>query len=80
MWDERTLCSEMEMFLAEIHTQVVHRKAIFGVVTFYSLGQGIFRAGLKALARLRECCRQAQAEVVSNSKNKIHQTWGLPLA
>ena len=27
--------------------------------------------------RLRECCRQGQAEVVSNSINKIHQTWGM---
>ena len=25
--------------------------------------------------RLRECCRQVEAEVVSNSQNKIHQTW-----
>ena len=23
-------------------------------------------------------CRQSQAKVVSNSRNKIHQTWGLP--
>ena len=35
---------------------------------------------LKALARLRECCRQAQAGVVSNSKNKIHQTWQEPFS
>ena len=28
--------------------------------------------------RLRECCRQSKAEVVSNSRNKFHQTWGLP--
>ena len=26
--------------------------------------------------RLRECCWQGHAEVVSNSRNKIHQTWG----
>ena len=32
--------------------------------------------GKKALARLRECYRQAQAEVVSNSRIKFHQTWG----
>ena len=25
---------------------------------------------------MREFCRQSQAEVVSNSRNKIHQTWG----
>ena len=25
---------------------------------------------------MRECCRKIQAEVVSNSRNKIHQTWG----
>ena len=26
--------------------------------------------------RLRECCRQVEAEEVSKSRNKIHQTWG----
>ena len=26
--------------------------------------------------RLRECCRQVEAEAVSNSRNNIHQTWG----
>ena len=25
--------------------------------------------------RLRECCRHSQAEVISKSRNKIHQTW-----
>ena len=29
---------------------------------------------------MRECCRQSQAEVVSNSRNKIHQTWGPPFS
>ena len=28
--------------------------------------------------RLRECCRQGQTEVLSNSRNKFHQTWGPP--
>ena len=32
----------------------------------------------KAGPRLRECCRQSQAEVVSKSRNKVHQTWGPP--
>ena len=27
---------------------------------------------------LRECCRQSQAEEVSNSSEKIHQTWRPP--
>ena len=27
------------------------------------------------LPRLRECSGQVEAEVVSNSRNKIHQTW-----
>ena len=27
---------------------------------------------------MRECFRQGQAEVVSSSRNKIHQTWGPP--
>ena len=25
---------------------------------------------------MRECCRQGRAEVISNSSNKTHQTWG----
>ena len=32
----------------------------------------------KAVPQLRECCRQAQAEEVSNSRNKIQQTWERP--
>ena len=34
--------------------------------------------GLKMVPRLRECCRQSQAELVSKSRNNIHQTWGPP--
>ena len=30
--------------------------------------------------RLREFCRQAQAEEVNNNRNNIHQTWGPPLS
>ena len=37
-----------------------------------------YRARLKGVSRLRECCRQGQAEVVSKSGNKIPQTWGPP--
>ena len=33
--------------------------------------------GKRMVSRLREFFRQGQAEVVSNSKNKIHQTWEL---
>ena len=29
----------------------------------------------RVLPRLQECARQVEAEVVSNSSNKIHQTW-----
>ena len=29
----------------------------------------------RVLPRLRECYRQVEAEVVSNSSNEIHQTW-----
>ena len=29
---------------------------------------------------MREYCRQSQAQVVSKSNNKIHKTWGQPLA
>ena len=36
--------------------------------------------GYKVVPRLRECCRQVEAEVVSNSRNRIHQTWGLPFS
>ena len=31
--------------------------------------------GWKASARFRECCRRAQTEVLSKSRNKIHQTF-----
>ena len=34
----------------------------------------------RVLPRLRECSRQVEAEVVSNSSNKIHQTWGPPFS
>ena len=33
-------------------------------------------AGKIVVPSLRECCRQVEAEEVSNSRNKIHQTWG----
>ena len=26
------------------------------------------------------CCRQSQAEAISNSRNKIHQTWAPPFS
>ena len=29
----------------------------------------------KAVPRLQECCRLVETGVVSNSRNKIHQTW-----
>ena len=32
----------------------------------------------QAVPRLPECCRQAEAEVICNSRNKIHQTWEQP--
>ena len=31
--------------------------------------------GYSRCSRLRECCKQAGAEVISNSSNEIHQTW-----
>ena len=34
--------------------------------------------GSEVVPRLRECCRQSQAELVSKSSIKIHQTWGPP--
>ena len=34
--------------------------------------------GQKVDPRLRDCCRQGQSEVVSNNRNKVHQTWGPP--
>ena len=36
--------------------------------------------GLKVVPRLHECCGLGQAEVVSKSSNKIHQTWRLPFS
>ena len=34
--------------------------------------------GEKVVHRLRECCRQVEADVVSNSRNEVHPTWGSP--
>ena len=41
-----------------------------------------YRAALKGgpQVRLRECCRESQAEVVIKSSNKIIQTWGSPFS
>ena len=33
----------------------------------------------KAIPGLLECCKQVEAEGVSNGSNKIHQTWERPL-
>ena len=32
----------------------------------------------KVVPRLRECCRQVEADMVSNTRNNIHQTWERP--
>ena len=40
----------------------------------------MYRARPKGSPRLRECCGQCQAEMVSNSRNIIHQTWGPPFS
>ena len=32
----------------------------------------------KAVPRLQECCRHVEAAEVSNSRNKVHQTWERP--
>ena len=45
-------------------------------VTAFLVSTGL---GSKVGPRLRECCRQSQAEVVSNCGNKHHQTRGAPL-
>ena len=37
-----------------------------------------YRARQKAGPRLCKCFRQSQAEVISKSSNKSHQTWGPP--
>ena len=44
----------------------------FRVIVTFDHCTGI---GLKARPRLCECCRQSQAGVVRNSRNKIHQAW-----
>ena len=40
----------------------------------------LYRARLKVGPRLRDCSRQVEAEVASNSSDKVHQTWGPPLS
>ena len=37
-----------------------------------------YMARLKVVPRLRECCSLSQTDVISNSSNKIHQTWQPP--
>ena len=42
----------------------------------YRMSWPIYTAISKSqCSRLRKCCRQVEAEVISNSWNKIHQTW-----
>ena len=38
------------------------------------------RLGLNTIPRLREFLREVEAEVVSKSRNKIHQTWIPPFS
>ena len=33
-----------------------------------------------AIPRLQECCRQVEAEVVSEIRNEIHQSWEQPFS
>ena len=40
----------------------------------------LYRAPLMVGPRLRECCRQVEAEMVSRSRNKVHQTCGPPIS
>ena len=40
---------------------------------------GYTRPGKRMVPRLLEFFRQGQAEVVSKSRNEIHQTWGPPI-
>ena len=59
-------------------------RGLFGKCTFSGLDPSVLsplgcrELCKKVVPRLRECCRQNQAEVVSNSRNKIHQTWVQP--
>ena len=56
-----------QSFLITSHSMNSYKGTVF---------QLVYRARLKGGPRLRECCRQGQAEVLSNSRNEIHQTWG----
>ena len=60
-------------------TIISHPNCLFSSSSQYDasihLATGIL---YKAVPRLRECCRQVEAEEVSNSRNKIHQTWEWP--
>ena len=56
-----------------MHKSIRKVAAPVGIQTFTGLGK-------KVVPRLCECCRQSQAEVVSKSSNKIHQTWGPPFS
>ena len=61
---------------SKVHDEDVSRALQLANIKFIS--DNHTGLGLKVVPRLCECCRQSQAEVVSKSSNKIHQTWGPP--
>ena len=46
----------------------------------FDVGNIVQGSAKKVVPRLRECCGQSQADVVSKSSNNIHQTWGPPFS
>ena len=44
--------------------------------TVHSSCKAVQGSAKKVVPKLRECCRQSQADVVSKSSNKFHQTCG----
>ena len=87
LWGRRRLlCTSFCVWLAEIicfcPPMVEKHPSGIGAIRTSSISYRIFptstEQGYKMVPRLRECFVQSQAEVVSKSTNKIHQTWGPP--
>ena len=68
-------------FLFRVWERAVFAAAVLKENTMKeAAGNRMYRARKKVGPRLRECCRQSQAEVVSKDRSKIHQTWGPPFS
>ena len=82
---------EFRYLSSSLHYNLTKQSSLFGngvlqtftwtVLSLTNLKSLIYKlTGLyyKAVSRLRECCRQVEAEVIINSRNKLLRTWARP--